>query len=118
VLANPRRELSTAAVFRARTGLFGDPAGPEPLPREPGALIAALSRCRNDLAAPAEALLPEIGDLLSCLAALPGALLVRMSGIGATCFALFADREAAARAAVAASAARPHWWIAAGQLLN
>ena len=56
---------------------------------------------RNDLEAPARALVPAIGDVLDWLAAQPGANFVRMSGSGATCFALF-DDEAARDAAAAA----------------
>ena len=55
---------------------------------------------RNDLTVPAIARVPEIGALLEELAAQPGASFVRMSGSGATCFALFenlAARDAAAR---------------------
>jgi 4-diphosphocytidyl-2-C-methyl-D-erythritol kinase len=36
-----------------------------------------------------------------------------MSGSGATCFALFADRRAAVRAARALARARPDWWVRA-----
>ncbi|HZT50558.1 MAG TPA: 4-(cytidine 5'-diphospho)-2-C-methyl-D-erythritol kinase, partial [Stellaceae bacterium] len=50
------------------------------------------------------------------LASLPGVLLARMSGSGATCFALFADRLAAERAGLALAAAMPGWWCAAGTL--
>lgn len=53
-----------------------------------GGLAAALAG-RNDLEPPARALVPEIDAVLAWLAQLPGAQLVRMSGSGATCFALF-----------------------------
>ena len=49
-------------------------------------------------------------------AALPGALIARMSGSGATCFALFADRAAALAAGQALARAEPGWWSAAGAL--
>jgi 4-diphosphocytidyl-2-C-methyl-D-erythritol kinase len=117
VLANPRRELPTASVFRARKGEFFA-SGPPPALSDPAALIAVLVRCRNDLAAPALSLMPEIAAVLDRLAALPQAQLARMSGSGATCFALFADRITAARAAALLTAAEPGWWIAAGELLS
>ena len=56
---------------------------------------------------------PEIAAALRRLAALPGALLTRMSGSGATCFALFADRTAAEEARTALAAVEPRWWCAA-----
>ena len=60
-------------------------------------MAAALGRLTNDLQAPAVALQPVIGEVLNVLENLPGALLARMSGSGATCFAIFATPEAAAR---------------------
>ncbi|MFN3312094.1 MAG: 4-(cytidine 5'-diphospho)-2-C-methyl-D-erythritol kinase [Hyphomonas sp.] len=71
---------------------------------------------RNDLEAPAIRLVPEIGDLMGWLQAQPGARLVRMSGSGATCFALFAEMDAARRAE---AAFRQDWrggWAAACSL--
>jgi 4-diphosphocytidyl-2-C-methyl-D-erythritol kinase len=65
---------------------------------------------RNDLEAPARAIAPVIGAVIDLLAAQSGVTLARMSGSGATCFALF-DSEAertAARHAIAA--AHPSWW--------
>ncbi len=62
---------------------------------------SALADARNDLEAPAMALVPEIRTLLDRLAEQPGIQLARMSGSGATCFGLFeseAARDAAARA--------------------
>ena len=61
--------------------------------------------------------MPEIGDVLARLAASDGALLARMSGSGATCFALYATREHAAAAAARVQGERPRWWVAAGKLL-
>ena len=114
VLANPRRELPTAAVFRARHGEFGAPAPP----RGTADLIDWLQACRNDLTAAAIGLAPEIADMLARLAGLPGASLVRMSGSGATCFALFADRAAAQRGGASLAAEEPGWWVRAGALLG
>jgi 4-diphosphocytidyl-2-C-methyl-D-erythritol kinase len=117
VLANPRRELPTAAVFGARHGPFTAAETPRaPLP-DTAALIALLRQTRNDLTDAARNLLPEIDAVLAALAALPAAQLARMSGSGATCFALFADRAAAEQAAARLAAAQPGWWIAAGELL-
>ena len=118
VLANPRRELPTAAVFRARHGDFTVGEEPRAAPSDPAALLALLRRCRNDLTDAALGLLPEIAMVLARLEALPGADLARMSGSGATCFALFAERGAAERAAERLAAAEPRWWVRAGALLS
>jgi 4-diphosphocytidyl-2-C-methyl-D-erythritol kinase len=114
LLANPRKELPTAAVFAARRGPFGDAGRFEPMPRDAVGLAQMLTPRRNDLTEAAIGLVPEIGAVLARLGALPGALLARMSGTGATCFALFGDRGAAESAGAALAAAEPLWWCAAG----
>jgi 4-diphosphocytidyl-2-C-methyl-D-erythritol kinase len=115
VLANPRLEVPTPAVFKElvrkdNTGL------PETLPkwRDLAALADWLRHQRNDLEAPALQIAPEIGAVLHALRALPDALIARMSGSGATCFALFADLGAAEAAAAALRRNHPGWWVAAG----
>lgn len=118
VMANPRRELPTAAVFRARQGPFTIDEQPRTEFSDAASLIARLRRCGNDLTDAALTLLPEIATVLAHLSALSGAELARMSGSGATCFALFADRAAAERAAAALAAKEPGWWVRAGALLS
>lgn len=118
VLANPCRELPTAAVFHARQGEFTVGTQPRIAPRSATGLFGLLRQCRNDLTDAALGLMPEIGAVLARLAAVPGAYLSRMSGSGATCFALFADRAAAESAATMLSAAEPGWWVRAGALLS
>jgi 4-diphosphocytidyl-2-C-methyl-D-erythritol kinase len=114
LLANPRRQLPTASVFAARRGPFSDAARFDPMPKDAAGLAQNLVRRRNDLTEAAIGLMPEIRVVLERLGALPGGLLARMSGSGATCFALFADRSAAERARSALLAAEPSWWCAAG----
>jgi 4-diphosphocytidyl-2-C-methyl-D-erythritol kinase len=118
VLAHPRRPLPTAAVFRRRAGPFSSPGRFDPMPADAAGLAAVLASRRNDLTEAATAIVPEIGAMLDRLARLPGALLARMSGSGATCFALFADRATAFAAGRSLTAAEPHWWTAAGALLS
>ena len=118
LLANPRRELPTAAVFRARQGDFTTERFVRATPRHAVGLFGLLRQCRNDLTDAAIGLVPEIAVVLDRLAALPGAYLSRMSGSGATCFALFPDRTAAENAAATLTAAEPKWWVAAGALLS
>jgi 4-diphosphocytidyl-2-C-methyl-D-erythritol kinase len=118
LLANPRKELPTAAVFAARTGPFYEAGRFAPMPGDAAGLARALMARRNDLTDAAIGLVPEIGPVLGRLARLPGALLARMSGSGATCFALFPDRSAAHEARAALAAAEPQWWCAAGGLVR
>jgi len=116
LLANPRIELPTAAVFAARSDPFGEPSRFSPIPKDAPGLAQALMSRRNDLTGAAIGLVPEIGAVLARLERLSGALIARMSGSGATCFALFRDRAAAERACGALSASEPGWWCAAGAL--
>jgi 4-diphosphocytidyl-2-C-methyl-D-erythritol kinase len=118
LLVNPRRRLSTAAVFAARRGPFGMPGRFSPMPRDAAALAQALSACRNDLAEAAIGLVPEISQVLAALAGLEGALLARMSGSGSSCFALFIDRPAAEMAGTRLTREQPQWWCAAGTLVT
>ena len=118
LLVNPRRALPTAAVFAARRGPFGDAARFAPMPEEASALARALTARRNDLTEPAIGLVPEIAAVLARLDRLPGSLLARMSGSGATCFALFADSAAAEEARAVVAAAEPGWWCAAGGFVS
>ncbi|TGX56138.1 4-(cytidine 5'-diphospho)-2-C-methyl-D-erythritol kinase [Sphingomonas gei] len=96
LLVNPGVAVSTAEVFRRWDGVDRGPLGADPLAG------------RNDLEAPARVIAPVIGDVLEALAAQDGVTLARMSGSGATCFALFEDAKACA--AAAAGVARFGWW--------
>jgi len=117
VLANPGIALPTAAVYARRAGAFSEPARFAEAPADAAALAALLAARRNDLAEAAQEIVPAIADILAALAATPGALLARMSGSGATCFALYADARAAEDAAQSLAAAHPRWWVKAGALL-
>jgi 4-diphosphocytidyl-2-C-methyl-D-erythritol kinase len=109
VLVNPGVALPTAKVFAARSGAFSTPDRAAPT-------LAFLAAAGNDLQAPAMSLVPAIADVLAGLAR-TGAPVVRMSGSGATCFALFADRGVADHAARALKSSAPSaWWIASGAL--
>ncbi|MFM9828923.1 MAG: 4-(cytidine 5'-diphospho)-2-C-methyl-D-erythritol kinase [Sphingomonas sp.] len=104
LLVNPGVPVSTGAVFKAWDG---QDLGPLPTA---GTLLDRARNARNDLEPPALALAPEIADVLAALGAAPGVLLSRMSGSGATCFALFSNREAQAMAAATIAAGHPGWW--------
>jgi 4-diphosphocytidyl-2-C-methyl-D-erythritol kinase len=114
LLANPGVAVPTKDVFAALDerhgagmtlprGRFGDLAD----------LLRFLETTGNDLEAPAIALQPVIGEVLKGLKSLPGALFTRMSGSGATCFALMADDDCCQRAAMLLKQLHPDWWIEA-----
>lgn len=116
VLVNPGIPLPTASVFKARRGPFSAEARFTEPPADAAALAALIAERRNDLTAPAIEQVPAIARVLERLAAVEGALIARMSGSGATCFALFANEADARAAAATLRAAEPGWWVAAGRL--
>ncbi|MGP1396355.1 MAG: 4-(cytidine 5'-diphospho)-2-C-methyl-D-erythritol kinase [Inquilinaceae bacterium] len=117
VLANPCVPVATPAVFAALDGRRSGPARfAEPSPGA-AALAAVLSERGNDLEPAAMGLVPDIASVRDALAATDGCLLSRMSGSGATCFALYDHDVAAETAAKTLTAAHPDWWVRAARLL-
>lgn len=104
LLVNPGVAVSTAAVFRAWDGCDRGALGD-------GDVLAVARAGRNDLEEPARQIAPAIDAMLDALSAQPGVVLSRMSGSGATCFALFADVAARDAAAAAIQSARADWWL-------
>ena len=108
LLVNPRVSLATRAVFSAwdevdRGGL-------------PGGSASRIAReGRNDLEPAAISLCPAIADVLAALHA-TDAFLARMSGSGATCFALFRSHDAMREAAQRLASDHPGWWRMQGSL--
>ena len=120
VLVNPLVASPTAAVYRAyddagAPGSAEPPPWPDPL-ETPQALASWLAGARNDLEAPAIGLAPAIGEVLAALEAQPQTLLARMSGSGATCFAICADQRAAHDLALRISDDHRRWWVQACRL--
>jgi len=120
VLVNPGVALSTRAVF-AR---WKPPAAPV-VPADLTVLTAMTRRDQlvrfllsqaNDLESAAIALAPAVADVLLTLNSQPRCELARMSGSGATCFAVFASAAAAIKAAEAIHAEYPNWWVRATAL--
>jgi len=117
VLVNPAIPVSTAAVF-AKIGLRQGEmqilaAHPEIIETDFDQTVRLLKKSRNDMEDAASVIAPVIGHVLSVLLAARGCRLARMSGSGATCFALF---ESCRQAAVAAKVIRrdhPGWWVKA-----
>jgi 4-diphosphocytidyl-2-C-methyl-D-erythritol kinase len=112
VLINPGVQVSTAAVFRARTDGFSAPAVLPAAWQDAASLAATLRTARNDLERPAKLLAPVIGDVLQAMAGDPNCLLARMSGSGATCFGLYGSAWAAQSATRGLT--RPGWWVWGG----
>jgi 4-diphosphocytidyl-2-C-methyl-D-erythritol kinase len=127
VLVNPRVPVATRDVFEAlglRHGellvgatdvILHDPIWPE-AGASIDAWIEALADIGNDLEQPAIHIQPVIGEVLSVLRDTAGARLARMSGSGATCFAIFNDDADAQHAAQAIRREHPQWWVHAGAL--
>nr|WP_277979437.1 4-(cytidine 5'-diphospho)-2-C-methyl-D-erythritol kinase [Sphingomonas phyllosphaerae] len=103
LLVNPLEKVSTAAVFARWDGVDRGAIG------EGGTLALALAG-RNDLQPAAEAIAPAVRHLLEALGQQAGVILTRMSGSGATCFALFDDGATRDAAAAAIAAQHPAWW--------
>ena len=94
LLVNPLVAVPTGSVFAAWDGV------------DRGSLDD-WREGRNDLETPARAIAPVIGDVLDWLGRQEGATFVRMTGSGATCFALFVDESRRDRAQAAVPA---DWW--------
>ena len=126
VLVNPRVAVATKDVFgelglkagRLRVGVadvLKGMAWPQ-CDASSEEWLRLLDKGTNDLEAAALTIQPVIADVLAALRAADGVLLARMSGSGATCFALFADQPAAQAAAAHLVSAQPGWWVHAGLL--
>jgi 4-diphosphocytidyl-2-C-methyl-D-erythritol kinase len=120
VLVNPGVALATKAVFDR----WKAPAAP-PVPADLTVLTAMSKRDQlvrfllsqaNDLESAAIALAPVVADVLLALSSQPRCELARMSGSGATCFAVFASAVDAIKAAEAIHAEYPNWWVRATAL--
>ena len=108
LLVNPRVPVETPRVFEALGLALGQVARQE---SEDGDALDHLRAGVNDLQIPAMRVEPVIATLLNALGELPRARLVRMSGSGGTCFALFDDKVDADVAKGILAAAHPQWWI-------
>jgi 4-diphosphocytidyl-2-C-methyl-D-erythritol kinase len=118
VLVNPLRPVLTADVFRrlVQRDNPGLPDLPEPLTR-PAQLGIYLAETRNDLETPATELVPAIGEVAAMLARMPGCMLARMSGSGATVFGLFGASAQAHQAAHELRAQWPGYGVAAAPVV-
>jgi 4-diphosphocytidyl-2-C-methyl-D-erythritol kinase len=108
LLVNPGQPVATGPVFNAWDNVDRGPLDAS------DALYAAFQG-RNDLEAPAISICPSIGEVLEILAQTE-ADLVRMSGSGATCFALYVSEAERNAARENISKACPDWWTMASSL--
>lgn len=108
LLVNPRVPLATAPVFKGWDGVDRGPM-PEGSVRE----IALAGR--NDLEDSAIAQCPVIAEVLRALRGTTP-MLARMSGSGATCFALFETMETMRAAQSRLAEKHPGWWQLEGAL--
>ena len=115
VLVNPGAPSPTVDAYRAFDTAPSPHGANYPAPR--ASLRTAretalfLAQCRNDLEAPVIRLRPEIGEALALLRRQPETLLARMSGSGATCFALADDARSAAVLEARIAGMAPRWWV-------
>ncbi|AHC99845.1 4-(cytidine 5'-diphospho)-2-C-methyl-D-erythritol kinase [Leisingera methylohalidivorans] len=114
LLVNPGAHVPTGPVFSA-LACRDNPPMPQDIPAFTSAedCAAWLQEQRNDLEAPACALAPVIDRTLSDLRSSRNALMARMSGSGATCFALYPTKKAAHMAAYEIGAEHSDWWCSA-----
>jgi 4-diphosphocytidyl-2-C-methyl-D-erythritol kinase len=108
LLVNPGIAVSTGPVFKAWDGADRGPIAA-------GGTLARAIAGRNDLEAPARTIAPGIGDVIDLLRATTP-LLARMSGSGATCFALYDREDQRTAAADLVRTARPDWWCLESRL--
>lgn len=110
LLVNPGVSVATPTVFKAMKGIAGKKILPNFEAMSSSVFLENLRGCSNDLEAGAIGLVPEIGDVLHALNRCADTEIVRMSGSGATCFALFETEAAANVAGNKIHEEYPNWW--------
>lgn len=118
LLVNPQVATPTPAVFKARRGDFSAPGRWDEPPADFADFARRLAACRNDLTEAAISVTPEIRPVLDAIEKLPGCALARLSGSGATCFGLFADRAAADAGLREIRARHAGWWSVAAKMAD
>ncbi|MBP1859481.1 4-(cytidine 5'-diphospho)-2-C-methyl-D-erythritol kinase [Rhizobium herbae] len=117
LIVNPLKAVSTPVIFRMLTSKTNPPLSIPQGQRSASDWIATLQSLRNDLEPPARKLEPEIEAVSKALMD-TGASFVRMSGSGASCFALFADTDSRDAAATVLSRQNPNWYVLACNSVN
>jgi 4-diphosphocytidyl-2-C-methyl-D-erythritol kinase len=110
LLVNPKVPLSTPHVFQAFQEAGAAYVGRKELPPT-GNLMPFLGSAENTLTPFSCTLAPEVGDILNTLSSQPGCFFSRMTGSGATCFAVFETPAACRVAYEVIQACQPQWWV-------
>ena len=118
VLVNPNQPVSTKEVFANRKGSFTSTPTFNYNFNKAEELAKVLTGFNNDLTSAATLIAPIINNVLDALKETHGQLLTRLSGSGATCFALYASKYAATSAAKRLKNKYPSWWIQATSMIS
>jgi 4-diphosphocytidyl-2-C-methyl-D-erythritol kinase len=118
VLVRPPVEVPTNVVFKGLASKTGTPMDPMPNGMDFEAFARWLSAQRNDMAAPAYLLAPDIAEAIAQLKANPNVAAAGMSGSGATCFGLVKDMATARQVARVIQLSHMNWWVAPAELLG
>lgn len=111
VLINHGQEISTPEIFKRLSHTNGQPISIDySALKTVQSLVSVLENTRNDLYEPAHALAPELANVLKTLQH-SGALFARMSGSGATCFGIYANKQDADEAAKNIKSFQPDWFV-------
>ncbi|MEM8979427.1 MAG: 4-(cytidine 5'-diphospho)-2-C-methyl-D-erythritol kinase [Pseudomonadota bacterium] len=112
LIVNPGVDVPTGQIFATMQDKNNSPL--EDLPKTDW--LSWLARQRNDMQTAAIAHAPIIGELLEVLKCKKGVQVARMSGSGATCFALFEQFSEAEDAAQKLQERYSDWWVVASKL--
>ncbi len=111
LLVNPNKILSTKHVFAQGMAGFSDVVSDKKSLNNQNELVSFLKNQKNDLEAAAISVVPEINEILQELGGSAGCLVSRMSGSGATCFAIFKNSDLLKKAKKSILKNRPNWWV-------
>ena len=107
VLVNSGVEVSTPEVFAKLKDKNNSGLGHLDLDKVPD--LEAIGLMRNDLENPALQIVPQVEEVITNLKR-TNPLLARMSGSGATCFALYNTQEEANLSCEMIQTSNPDWW--------
>lgn len=117
LLVNPLIPCATQKVFQALRNVSNVYNAPPAPPSDQDGLFRYLNNTCNDLTDAAISIVPEIGHVLFALKQ-TNARVTRMSGSGATCYALFDHDEERTHAATRIKTTHPSWWVHSGNILG
>tara|TARA_A100001011_G_scaffold143638_5_gene151796 strand:+ start:23486 stop:24361 length:876 start_codon:yes stop_codon:yes gene_type:complete len=118
LLVNSNSTVSTQKVFQKYHGNFSVPGSLNNIPKDRETFHKFLRDLHNDLTQASIYTAPEIKNILSVLTELDNQLLVRLTGSGGTCFALFDGIKNAQEAAEKLKIKFPGWWIEPASILT